>query len=73
MGNNSGMLEAARKYEPGDLLTIDEVVAWLQIPKGTIYNFVSFGRIPHIKISGRHLRFSRVELLAWLRDKSNDQ
>jgi excisionase family DNA binding protein len=51
---------------PDRLLSIEEVSALLQLPVRTIYKQRSMGLFcPAYKI-GRHLRWKRVELLAWI-------
>ncbi len=51
--------------EPGDLLTLEEVVAWLRVPRSWIYERTRKGQIPHLKL-GKYLRFRRNALIAWL-------
>lgn len=46
--------------KPGDVLTIEELAAYLKIPKSTLYKLVREGRIPSQKI-GRHWRFLCVK------------
>jgi excisionase family DNA binding protein len=48
-----------------DLMTPDEVCAYLKINKDWLYDQVQAGRIPHIRL-GRQLRFRRTELDAYL-------
>ena len=43
------------------LMTIDEVATYLHVPKGTIYNWVSLKKIPHIKY-GKHLLFAKDDI-----------
>lgn len=43
------------------LLAIQDLSAQWRIPKATIYNWVSQGRLPHIKL-GRCLRFDPEEI-----------
>lgn len=43
------------------LLAIQDLSAHWGIPKATIYNWVSQGRLPHIKL-GRCLRFDPEEI-----------
>lgn len=47
------------------LLTIQELSEWLKIPRGTLYNWVSEGRIPRVKLGGK-LRFDPREIERWL-------
>lgn len=54
--------------EPGDVLTIDELSAYLKIPKSTLYKLVREGKIPCQKI-GRHWRFRKGAIDQWLEEK----
>lgn len=47
------------------LLTIDELAAWLKLPKGTLYNWVHERRLPFVKV-GPRVRFDPVEIRRWL-------
>ena len=51
--------------ETGDVLTIQELAAYLKIPKSTLYKLVREGRIPSQKI-GRHWRFRKDTIDRWL-------
>lgn len=51
-------------------LTIDEVVAYLNIPKSTIYKLSERNNLPSCKI-GKQLRFKKSSLDEWLADKEN--
>jgi excisionase family DNA binding protein len=53
--------------KPGDVLTIDELAAYLKIPKSTLYKLVREGKIPSQKI-GRHWRFRKVAIDRWLEE-----
>ncbi len=48
-----------------DLLTLEEVAAWLRVPRSWIYERTRKGQIPHLKL-GKYLRFRRNALTAWL-------
>jgi excisionase family DNA binding protein len=50
---------------PGGVLTIDELAAYLKIPKSTLYKLVREGKIPSQKI-GRHWRFRKQAIDLWL-------
>ena len=39
-----------------ELCTIDQVIAYLKVPRTTVYMYVALDKIPSIKI-GRHRRF----------------
>jgi excisionase family DNA binding protein len=49
-----------------NVLTIEELSAYLKIPKSTLYKLVREGKIPAQKV-GRHLRFLRESIDEWLR------
>jgi excisionase family DNA binding protein len=49
------------------LLKVKEVADLLQVAEGTVYHFLSQGRLPAIRISKRCVRFSQREILLWLR------
>jgi excisionase family DNA binding protein len=51
----------------GDVLTIDELTAYLKIPKSTFYKHVREGNIPSQKI-GRHWRFRKMAIDHWLEE-----
>jgi excisionase family DNA binding protein len=46
------------------LLTVQEAADYLGYAKGTVYQKVSKGEIPHVKL-GRSVRFRRRDLDAW--------
>jgi excisionase family DNA binding protein len=47
------------------VMTIDEVAAYLRIPRGSVYKLAQRGGIPCQKV-GRHWRFRREALDRWL-------
>lgn len=53
--------------KPGDVLTIEELAAYLKIPKSTLYKLVREGKIPSQKV-GRHGRFQRGAIDRWLEE-----
>jgi excisionase family DNA binding protein len=53
--------------EPGDVLTIEELAAYLKIPKSTLYKLVRERKIPSQKI-GRHWRFRKGAIDNWLEE-----
>ena len=48
-----------------DVMTIDQLAEYLQIPKSTIYKLVQDGKVPGKKV-GRQWRFHRDAIDAWL-------
>lgn len=51
----------------GDVLTIDELAAYLKIPKSTLYKLVRGGAVPCQKV-GKYWRFHRDAVDAWLKN-----
>lgn len=49
-------------------LSITEAAEYIQIPKATLYQYVSKGLIPYIKM-GRHDRFLKASLDSWMQRK----
>jgi excisionase family DNA binding protein len=59
--------DATPKDKPTDEMGgYAEASRWLGIPVGTLYSMVHHHRIPHIRLSGRMVRFRRSELDKWL-------
>jgi len=52
--------------EKDELLTYKQVAELLGVPKGTAYSLVHRHQIPHFRIGGRLVRFSRAEVIKWL-------
>ncbi len=53
------------------LLTYPQAVAFLGMPIGTLYNWVSQKKIPFVRIGDRTIRFRKNELAAWLEARAN--
>lgn len=51
--------------QPDEILTIDEVAAYLKAGKRTVYRLASSGTIPAFKLGGT-CRFRRAELDQWI-------
>lgn len=51
--------------QPDEILTIDEVAAYLKAGKRTVYRLASNGKIPAFKLGGTW-RFRRAELDQWI-------
>ena len=56
--------------EPDSIMTIEEVAAYLKIPKSTVYILAQDGKIPCQKV-GRQWRFRKNTIDKWL-DSQND-
>ena len=52
---------------PGDVLTIEELSAYLKISTSTLYKVVREGRVPSQKV-GRHWRFRKEAIDRWLEE-----
>ena len=53
--------------KPDDVLTIEELAAYLEIPKSTLYKLVREGKIPSQKV-GRYWRFRKRAIERWLEE-----
>ena len=51
--------------QPDEILTIDEVAAYLKAGKRTVYRLASSGQLPAFKLGGTW-RFRRGELDRWI-------
>jgi excisionase family DNA binding protein len=56
----------------GEILTLDEVAAFLKAGKRTVYRLAQNGEIPAFKLGGTW-RFRRSELDGWIDAKSNQR
>lgn len=57
------------KDESGQILTLDEVAAYLKVGKRTVYRLAAARKIPAFKVGGTW-RFSRADLDGWIRQQS---
>ena len=51
--------------KPPDVMTIDELAAYLQLSKSTLYKLAQEGKVPGQKV-GKHWRFHRTAVDRWL-------
>jgi excisionase family DNA binding protein len=51
--------------QPHDVMTFEEVMAYLRIPRSSLYKLAQEGKIPSQKV-GRHWRFRREAIDRWL-------
>lgn len=56
--------------ETDDILTIDDVAAFLKAGKRTVYRLAANGEIPGFKLGGTW-RFRRSELDRWIADQTS--
>jgi len=57
---------------PDEIMTIQEVAAYLKIKEKTAYRLVAEGKIPGFKVGGSW-RFRRGEIESWIDEQSNGQ
>lgn len=55
------------------IMTTDEVAAYLNVPVTTLYQWRVTGAGPRAARVGRHLRFRRVDVDAWLDQRTTAQ
>ena len=55
----------------GDILTLDEVAAYLKAGKRTVYRLAANGEIPAFKLGGTW-RFRRVDLERWMASRTSE-
>jgi excisionase family DNA binding protein len=48
-----------------ELLTVNDLANWLNVKRSTLYQWVSLGQIPAIRLNGA-LRFDPKEISEWL-------
>lgn len=53
-----------------DLLTPEEVAELLRVPQATLYSWRHAGRGPTASKLGRHLRYMRSDVYAWVKGQS---
>jgi excisionase family DNA binding protein len=63
---------ASGNPEPDRLMTIDQVADYTQLPKFTLYKMRSVGRGPRAARLGKHLRYRKSDVDAWIRSKMDD-
>lgn len=54
------------------ILTINELPAYLKIPKSSLYRLAQTGKIPCQKV-GKHWRFHREAIDAWLKKGQREE
>lgn len=58
--------------ENEDILTLDELSAYLKIPKGTLYKLCENGSLPTFKV-GKQLRFRKGDIEKWIATRTKRQ
>jgi len=54
-----------------DVMTVEQLAAYLQIAKSTLYKLAQEGKVPGQKV-GKHWRFSKAAIDEWLRASGED-
>jgi len=57
------------KDETGEILTLDNVAAYLKVGKRTVYRLAAAKKIPAFKVGGTW-RFSRTDIDIWIKQQS---
>ncbi|RMQ44184.1 DNA-binding protein [Pseudomonas cichorii] len=57
------------KDETGEILTLDDVAAYLKVGKRTVYRLAAAKKIPAFKVGGTW-RFSRTDIDMWIKQQS---
>jgi excisionase family DNA binding protein len=53
-------------------MTIDDLAAYIQVSKSSIYKLAQEGRVPGQKV-GKHWRFHKAVIDEWLRGSKGDR
>ena len=62
-------LKSGSPINPPDVMKIDELAAYLQIAKSTLYKLTQEGKVPGQKV-GKHWRFHKDAIDDWLKQRS---
>lgn len=54
------------------VMTVEDIAAYLRIPKSSVYKLARAGQIPGLKV-GRHWRFHRETIENWLAGTGTDR
>lgn len=55
-----------RSSQPPEVMTIDDLAAYIQLPKSSLYKLAQEGKVPGQKI-GKHWRFHKDAIDDWLK------
>ena len=55
--------------KPRDFMDYEQLSARINIPVGTLYNWVHENKIPYIRLAERTVRFDPAEVEAWMRKR----
>lgn len=68
----AGTRTASKVSTPRDVMTIDGLALYLQVPKSSLYKLAQGGKVPGQKV-GRHWRFHKAVIDEWLRGAKRDR
>lgn len=57
------------KYETGEIFTLDDVAAYLEVGNRMVYRLAAAKKIPAFKVGGTW-RFSRTDIDSWIKQQS---
>ena len=63
--------EPSSQIHPPEVMKIDELAAYLQVAKSTLYKLTQEGKVPGQKV-GKHWRFHKQAIDAWLQQRSRN-
>ena len=66
MSTNLHTTETRPDSKPSSLMTTDELMTELKVPKSTLYAWRATGKGPRAIRVGKHLRYRRADVDAWL-------
>lgn len=58
-------------WNENSLLTVPEGAEYLRLSTGTVYHYISEGRLPVVRLSSRCVRFRFEDLRKWVEDKAS--
>ncbi len=62
-------LKSGWPINPPDVMKIDELAAYLQVARSTLYKLTQEGKVPGQKV-GKHWRFHKDAIDDWLKQRS---
>ena len=65
-------VESSHVNQPSEVMTVDELAAYLKIPKSTLYKLVREGQILNQKV-GRFWRFRKETIDRWLDQREGEK
>lgn len=59
--------DSEARPDPEALLRYEDAAKLLRMPKGTLMHWTIEGKVPHIRLGPKSVRFDRAALVAWAR------